>query len=43
MTSDTQLANWMADPVNAVPRVYVATVRGRVTAEGIQSLQRGIR
>ena len=30
MTTDTQLANWITDPVNAVPRVYVVTVRGRV-------------
>jgi 16S rRNA U516 pseudouridylate synthase RsuA-like enzyme len=28
MTNDTQLANWMTDPANAVPRVYLVTVRG---------------
>ena len=32
MTSDTQLGNWIADPDNAVPRVYIVTVRGRVDA-----------
>jgi 23S rRNA pseudouridine2605 synthase len=30
LTSDTQLAHWLTDPVNAVPRVYVVTVRGEV-------------
>jgi len=33
LTTDTQLANWIADPANAVPRVYVVTVRGDVTRE----------
>lgn len=32
LTSDTQLANWITDPANAVPRVYIVTVRGRVDA-----------
>jgi len=41
LTSDTQLANWIADPVNAVPRVYVATVRGEVTAEALARLGPG--
>src|SRR4051794_14157907 len=31
LTSDTQLANWLTDPGNAVPRSYVVTVRGEVT------------
>jgi 23S rRNA pseudouridine2605 synthase len=31
LTTDTQLANWITDPANAVPRVYLVTVRGRVT------------
>jgi len=31
LTSDTQLANWLTDPANEVPRLYVVTVRGRVT------------
>src|SRR5262249_50709579 len=30
LTNDTQLANWIADPANEVPRVYVVTVRGTV-------------
>jgi 23S rRNA pseudouridine2605 synthase len=31
LTTDTRLAHRIADPANAVPRVYVVTVRGRVT------------
>ena len=29
LTSDTALAAWITDPVHAVPRIYVVTVRGR--------------
>ena len=42
LTSDTELAAWLTDPVNAVPRVYIATVRGRVTPEIIAEMQRGL-
>jgi 23S rRNA pseudouridine2605 synthase len=38
LTSDTQLANWITDPANKVPRLYVVVVRGRVTDEDIASL-----
>jgi len=31
LTTDTQLANWITDPANAVPRVYLVTVRGLVS------------
>jgi 23S rRNA pseudouridine2605 synthase len=31
LTTDTRLAHRIADPASAVPRVYVVTVRGRVT------------
>ena len=33
LTTDTRLAHRIADPANAVPRIYVVTVRGRVTDE----------
>ena len=33
LTNDTGLAAWITDPQNAVPRVYVVVVRGRVTEE----------
>jgi len=38
LTSDTQLANWLTDPVNAIPRLYAVTVRGRVTPETLARL-----
>lgn len=38
LTTDTQLANWITDPANAVPRVYLVTVRGRVTPEAAAAL-----
>jgi 23S rRNA pseudouridine2605 synthase len=33
LTNDSQLANALTDPANAVPRVYLATVRGRWSDE----------
>jgi 23S rRNA pseudouridine2605 synthase len=33
MTNDTQLANWITDPANAIPRVYLVTIRGEMTTE----------
>ena len=33
LTTDTRLAHRITDPGNAVPRVYLVTVRGRVTEE----------
>ena len=38
LTTDTQLADWLTDPANEVPRLYVVTVRGRVSAGAIQDL-----
>jgi 23S rRNA pseudouridine2605 synthase len=38
LTSDAQLANWVTDPVNAVRRVYVVTVRGEVTPDEARRL-----
>jgi 23S rRNA pseudouridine2605 synthase len=42
LTTDTRLANWVADPVNAVPRVYVVTVRGKVDDAEVRRLTDGI-
>jgi len=43
LTNDTRLADRLADPTSAVPRVYVVTVRGRVgDAERIRLLD-GVR
>jgi len=42
LTTDTRLANRLTDPVNGVARVYVATVRGRVTPDEAARLEQGI-
>ena len=42
LTSDTQLANWLTDPRHAVPRVYVVTVRGRVTDTDVAAIGAGV-
>src|SRR5437773_996708 len=36
LTTDTQLANWITDPVHAVPRVYLVTVRGAVVDRDVE-------
>jgi 23S rRNA pseudouridine2605 synthase len=41
-TNDTQFANWLTDPANALPRVYLVTVEGRVDHTTIATLERGI-
>lgn len=38
LTSDTRLADWLTDPENEVPRLYVVAVRGRVGNEDIVNL-----
>ncbi len=42
LTGDNRLADWIADPQNGVPRIYTATVRGRVTPEELKRLEAGI-
>jgi len=41
-TTDTQLSAALLDPANAVPRVYVVTVRGAVDDASLASLSRGV-
>jgi 23S rRNA pseudouridine2605 synthase len=41
LTNDTQLAHRITDPANAVPRVYIVTVRGGVTDEERARLEAG--
>lgn len=43
LTNDTRFAAWATDPLNAVPRVYVVTVRGELTDEVVQRVKDGIR
>ena len=42
MTNDTQLADWLTDPANAIVRRYVVTVRGELSDTAAQSLREGI-
>jgi 23S rRNA pseudouridine2605 synthase len=41
LTNDTRLADWLTDPRTAIPRVYLVTVRGRVTAETVRTIVHG--
>jgi 23S rRNA pseudouridine2605 synthase len=42
LTNDTQLANRLTDPENAIPRRYAVTVRGLLTDENVARLTKGI-
>jgi 23S rRNA pseudouridine2605 synthase len=42
LTSDTHLADRMTDPRYAVPRVYVASVRGKATPDICKRLEEGV-
>ncbi len=42
LTNDTSLSAYLTDPVNAIRRTYMASVKGKVTDEEIQVLIRGI-
>lgn len=41
LTNDTRLADWLTDPDNAIPRLYVVTVRGRVEPAEVERLEKG--
>jgi 23S rRNA pseudouridine2605 synthase len=42
LTNDTRFADWVTDPAHAVPRTYLVTVRGELTAERARQLTAGI-
>jgi 23S rRNA pseudouridine2605 synthase len=42
LTNDTRFADWVTDPRNEVPRVYVVTVRGELSDETARRLEQGI-
>ena len=42
LTNDTRFADWVTDPANAVPRIYLATVRGELADATVQRLEEGI-
>jgi 23S rRNA pseudouridine2605 synthase len=43
LTNDTKLSSRLTDPQNAIPRVYLVTVRGEVTEAKLQAMEAGIR
>jgi 23S rRNA pseudouridine2605 synthase len=42
LTTDTQLAAWLTDPVNAIVRRYIVTARGAVSDEETTAMLNGI-
>ena len=42
LTNDTRFADWVTDPRNEVPRVYLATVRGELSEETARRLEVGV-
>lgn len=42
LTNDTRLADWLTDPANLIPRVYLVTVRGRVSDDECARLTSGL-
>jgi 23S rRNA pseudouridine2605 synthase len=42
LTTDTQFANWLTDPESGVPRIYLVTVKGRVSADTVAKLTSGL-
>ena len=42
LTNDTKLSSYLTDPANAITRVYVVSVKGKVTDDEVQKLIRGI-
>lgn len=42
MTTDTQMSNFLTDPLNAIPRSYVVTVEGMITDDDLRRLRAGI-
>lgn len=42
LTNNTRFADWVTDPANGVPRVYLVTVRGELSDETAGRLEEGI-
>lgn len=42
LTNDTRFADWVTDPRNEVPRVYLVTVRGELSDETARRLEEGV-
>lgn len=42
LTNNTLLSDWLTNPKNRIPRIYVVTVRGMMTSVSVAKLQLGI-
>jgi len=42
LTNDTRFADWVTDPRNEVPRVYLVTVRGEMSDDTARGLEPGV-
>jgi 23S rRNA pseudouridine2605 synthase len=42
-TNDNNLANYLLDPINKIPRTYVVTVKGNPNEQSIALMQKGIK
>ena len=42
LTNDTRLSAYLTDPANALPRVYLVTVSGKITPEKLRKISDGI-
>lgn len=42
LTNDTRFADWVTDPKNAVPRIYLVTVKGEMGEDEARRLEEGI-
>jgi pseudouridine synthase len=42
LTNDTRLSDHLTDPANAIPRVYVVTVEGRLTDDEMKRAEQGV-
>jgi 23S rRNA pseudouridine2605 synthase len=42
LTNDTKLSNYLTDPVNTIPRVYVITVEGEFTDQDLERVHEGV-
>lgn len=42
LTNNTLLSEWLTNPKNGVPRVYVVTVRGTMTDQKVQLMMKGV-
>lgn len=43
LTNDTKLSSFLTDPKNEIPRTYIVTVRGEITDQKLEKLQKGVR